>query len=496
MIQEPPKLSEADWQPGVRWKHLSVAIPKILTGVLGQVFSRFSGSQFNRNMGAGSIMALVGVCLSILSYPIYLHYLGYHRYGLWLVLSVVVSVTQLGNLGIPWALMKLVAEDHGHGDWEGVKTFINISCGILLGIGIVFFGVVILIRSYILAWFKLSGADAAAVFALLPYVAALSGLVLLFSTFNSAVGGLGRMDLTSYNETLVQIFIILFCSFLLYRGLDLRGMVIGTLSGYVVAQVISFVQVQRMMPIRLFARTRISRHKARQLLSTGGWILSGSLFTMMLLPFTRLMLSRYAGLEAVAVNDMCLTGSLRVKMIFDAAFRPMMPEVSSHQVRGTGDLQGRVRSIDRKALLITFALALPAFIGLVVVINPLLHLWLHRSYNPLLPNTFRIALVGGFVSLLGSSAYYMLIGLGSARDMAYSAAVQFLVNAAVLLAIALRFNHLTVGAAATAFSLATASSTLYLRLRIRFLLLKKGSLSGPFPMMDGDAVSETPAVEF
>ena len=147
-------------------------------------------------------------------------------------------------------------------------------------------------------------------------------------------------------------------------------------------------------------------------------------------------------------------------MIFDAAFRPMMPEVSSHQVRGTGDLQGRVRSIDRKALLITFALALPAFIGLVVVINPLLHLWLHRSYNPLLPNTFRIALVGGFVSLLGSSAYYMLIGLGSARDMAYSAAVQFLVNAAVLLAIALRFNHLTVGAAATAFSLATASSTL------------------------------------
>ncbi len=91
---------------------------RILTGVLGRVFSRFGGSQFNRNMGAGSIMALVGACLSVLSYPIYLHYLGYHRYGLWLVLSVVVSVAQLGNLGIPWALMKLVAGDHGRGDWE------------------------------------------------------------------------------------------------------------------------------------------------------------------------------------------------------------------------------------------------------------------------------------------------------------------------------------------------------------------------------------------
>jgi O-antigen/teichoic acid export membrane protein len=438
-------------------------------------------------MGAGSIMALVGACLSVVSYPIYLHYLGYHRYGLWLVLSIVVSVAQLGNLGIPWALMKLVAEDHGRGDWEGVKTYINIGCGILLAVGLIFLGAVILTRSYILSWFKLSGADAATVYSMLPYVAALSVLVLVFSTFNSAVGGLGRMDLTSYNETLVQVFIILFCAFLLYLGFDLRGMVIGTLSGYAVAQVISFVQVQRMMPIPLLARTRISRHKARQLLGTGGWILGGGVFTMMLLPFTRLMLARYAGLEAVAVNDMCLTGSMRVRSVFDAAFRPMMPEVSNLRVKGKADLHDRVRSIDRKALLVTFAFALPTFIALMIVMNPLLHLWLHRSFNPLLPSTFRIALVAAFASLLGSSAYYMLIGLGSARDAAYSTAIQFVVNAAVLLSIVLWGKHLTVGAAAVAFGMATASCTLYLRLRIRLLLRSKDALSETFPLVGNDA---------
>ncbi len=468
----------------------------VLAGALRQVFSRFSGSQFNKNMGAGSIMALVGVCLSVLSYPIYLHYLGYHRYGLWLVLSVVVSITQLGNLGIPWALMKLVAGDHGRGDWEGVKTFINMSCGILLAIGLVFLGVVILIRSYILSWFKLSGADAATVYALLPYVAALSVLVLLFSTFNSAVGGLGRMDLTSYNETLVQIFIICFCSLLLYRGFDLSGMVIGTLSGYVVAQAISLVQVQRMMPIPLIARTQISRHKARQLFSTGGWILGGSAFAMALLPFTRLMLSRYAGLEAVAVNDMCLMGSMRIRSVFDGAFRPMMPEVSSHQVKGKADLRGRVRSIDRKAMLVTFVFALPAFAGLMIVMNPLLHLWLHRSYNPLLPITFRIALAGAFFSLLGSSAYFMLIGLGNAREAAYSSAIQFAVNAAALLAIEFSRGHLTVGEAAAAFSLATASCTLYLRLRMRFLLRSNDMQAERLPTVDSDAVTKTPAAGF
>lgn len=441
--------------------------------VFDPILKRLAGirsSQFNKNMGAGSVMALIGTCLSIVSYPIYLHYLGYHDYGLWLVLSVVVSLAQLGNLGIPWALMKLVAEDHGRGDWAGVKSYLNIGCGIILAVGAVFFIVVMLIRPYLLSWFRLGGEDASVVYSLLPYVAALSVLVLLFSVFNASLGGLGRIDLTSYNEALVQISIIAICALLLYLGLGLRAMVIGTLAGYLLAQVVSLVQVQRILPISLLGTTRIDRQKVQRLLGTGGWILGGGIFSMMLLPLTRLMLSRYAGLEAVAVNDMCWTGSLRVRSIFDFAFRPVMPEVSSHQLNGTTDMSALVRSIDRKSFLIISVAALPLFIGLILAMNPLLHLWLHKSFNPLLPSTFRVALIGAFLSLLGSSAYYLLIGLGKARDAAFSTAIQFTANAVVLVTLALNTQHLTVVEAATAFGISTALSTLYLRIRIHFLI--------------------------
>jgi O-antigen/teichoic acid export membrane protein len=445
---------------------------------LERVLSKLRGSQFNRNMGAGSIMALVGSCLSIVSYPIYLHYLGYHRFGLWLVLSVVVSVAQLGNLGIPWALMKLVAEDHAHEDWEGVRTYINIGCGIILGVGLVFCCGVILMRGHIVHWFKLSGADGAMVQSMLPYVAMLSVLVLLFSTFNASLGGLGRIDLTSYNETLVQVFVIIFSGLLLYLGFDMPGMVFGTLFGYVVAQVISFVQVQTIMPVPLIARTRISRLKARQLLSTGGWIMSSGIFTATFIPFTRLMLSRFAGMEAITVNEICLTGSMRVRSIFDSAIRPMMPEVSNLRVKGKGRLVDHIRRMDRKAFLVIFSAALPVFTLLFLAMNPLLHIWLHKSFNPALPNTFRIALIGAFASLLGSSAYYMLIGLGRAQDAAYSAAIQFAVNAAILPAIAFNGGQITVGQAATAFGVAVTCATLYLRLRIFiFTRSKDGGLN-------------------
>jgi O-antigen/teichoic acid export membrane protein len=433
---------------------------------MAHLVARMRSSQLNRNMGAGSAMALIGTCVSIVSYPIYLHYLGYHRYGLWLVLSVIVSVAQLGNLGIPWALMKLVAEDHGRSDWDGVRTYINLGCGIILAFGLVFVVIVTALRHSVLVWFKLSGADADSVFTLLPYVALLSLLVLLFSTFNSALGGLGRMDRGSYNETFVQILVVAFSAFFLYMGLDLRGMLLGAFLGYLAAQVVSFFQVQRMMPVPLLVRTQVSRHRLRQLLGTGGWILTSGGFAVMFLPFTRLMLSRYAGLEAVAVNDMCWNGSMRVRSVFDAACRPMMPELSGLQANGERNLARRIRSVDRKAFLINLGIALPVFAVLMIAVNPLLHLWLHRSFNPLLPSTFRIALVGAFASLLGSSAFYMLIGLGNARHSTYAAGIQFVVNAVLLSAIAFWNKQISVQEAALAFTIAAICSTLYLRARM------------------------------
>jgi O-antigen/teichoic acid export membrane protein len=302
-----------------------------------------------------------------------------------------------------------------------------------------------------------------------PYVAALSVMVLLFSTFNATLGGLGRMDLTSYNESLSQILTILFSGTLLYLGFDLRAMVLGNLAGYVVTQIVSFTQVQMIMPIPLIARTHLSSQKMRQLLGTGGWVLCSSIFAGLLLPFTRLMLSRYATLEAVTVNDMCWTGAMRVRGIFDAAFRPIVPEESNLQATKNEILLERIRQIDRKAVLVNLAVALPVIFGLMIAMTPLLHLWLHRSFNPLLPNSFRITLVGAFASLLGSSAYYMLIGLGRARETAYTTVIQFGVNALILSLCALFTGRITVAQAAISFGFATVASTLILRCRIYLL---------------------------
>jgi O-antigen/teichoic acid export membrane protein len=114
----------------------------------------------------------------------------------------------------------------------------------------------------------------------------------------------------------------------------------------------------------------------------------------------------------------------------------------------------------------------------MLAMNPILHLWLHRSFNPLLPGTFRITLVGGFLSLLGSAIYYIFIGIGKARETAYSTGIQFIANAVILMTFVFFFARITVAEAAIAFSIAQLSSTIYLRLRIYFVYRSREVLTG------------------
>jgi len=100
-------------------------------------------------------------------------------------LSVNCVGSAIGQSWDPVGADESSGRDHGHGDWEGVKTYINVGCGIILAIGLMFLGAVIFARPYILGWFKPPVLTQAPSFQCF-LCAALSVLALLFSTFNAA----------------------------------------------------------------------------------------------------------------------------------------------------------------------------------------------------------------------------------------------------------------------------------------------------------------------
>jgi hypothetical protein len=71
------------------------------------MIKRLFSSQLRINMASGVATTVVKTLVMAAGYPIYLHFLGYEKYGVWLVLATVMTFAQLGNLGIGPAVMKL-----------------------------------------------------------------------------------------------------------------------------------------------------------------------------------------------------------------------------------------------------------------------------------------------------------------------------------------------------------------------------------------------------
>jgi O-antigen/teichoic acid export membrane protein len=436
----------------------------MLTHEMRRRLSELRGSQFSKNMGAGSLNALIGAVLSVGAYPVYLHFLGYHTYGIWLLLTMVISVAQMGSLGVPWALTKLVAEAHGRSDWEGVRQYINTACVFTAAMGSALFALTFAFRRQIINWSKLGRADEAIVYSLVSFVAALSVLVVVFSTLNAALAGLGRIDLMCWNETLAQVSIIAVAVALLNVGLGVRSMLVAFTCAYTLTLLVAYGLLARLSPIPLLRIEAIRRDRLRRLLGTGGWILAASTFSLLIVPFNRLMLSRYAGASAITVYDICYTGSMRIRGFLEVAFRAIMPEMSKLASAPVAAIQARASSLNRNAAHLILIFALPFYLVLFAAAPFLLRLWLRHSFTNTLPGVFRTMLLASFLSLWGVPAYFTLIGVGRGRKVVSFSLFQLTVNIAAVLAVLLCSGTVTAGSASWAFVLAAGCSTLYVRL--------------------------------
>ncbi len=74
------------------------------------MIKKLLSSQLRINMASGMATTVVNIAVMAAGYPLYLHFLGYEKYGVWLVLAAVLTFAQLGDLGMNPAITKLVAE--------------------------------------------------------------------------------------------------------------------------------------------------------------------------------------------------------------------------------------------------------------------------------------------------------------------------------------------------------------------------------------------------
>lgn len=419
-------------------------------------------SQLRINMASGVVATVINAVAMMAAYPIYLHFLGYEKYGVWLVLATVLTFAQLGNLGIGHAVMKLVAEEHGRGDIEGVQRYVTTGLALLCLSGSLVLIVVLVFKIQIIAAFNLSEENAKTVSWLLPYIGILSIYVFIVQALNATLSGLGRMDLANYAQSVGRIVAVTAAATFLYSGRGIESLLIGNTLSYVFVHIVSVICIWRIARIRFLRIKNLDTQRCKRLLRFGGGVFGGSLMSMLLSPFNKLMLSRYAGVSTIPVYEIAFKGSMQVRSLFEVGLKALMPEVSRIGANMKRHARERISQINHRAMKLVFLFGVPMYGVIIILLTPLLKFWLRQSFVAELPIAFRIMLISTFISLLGVPAYYTLLGLGMVRHTLISHIFLSGVSAVIVLTIVIIWHHLSVEAVSWAILTATAVSTAYL----------------------------------
>jgi len=423
---------------------------------------RLFSSQLRLNIASGVIATVINTAVMAVGYPIYLHYLGYENYGLWLVLSVVLTFAQLGNLGIGSAVTKLVAEEYGRGNVDAVQRYVTTALVLLCLSGSAVLIATLLFKGKIVGTFKLSDANAQAVSSLVPYIGILSIYAFVVQVFDATLSGLGRMDLANYNQAAARVAGIIAAAFLLYKGLGILGLLIGNTLSYLFNHLLSFVCIRRIERLRLLQVTNFDNERCKRLLHFGGAVFGGSIVSMLFSPFNKLMLSRYAGVATVPVYEIAFAASMQIRALFEAGLRATMPEISRANANISRQGLNRIKAINGKSMKLIMTAGLFIYAIIALCASGLLRTWLGERYTASISVAFQIILLGTYFNLLGVPAFYTLMGTGRVRHILAGNIVQSFTNAILIIVALCLTGKMTVYIVCTATLSGMLVSTIYL----------------------------------
>ena len=416
------------------------------------------GSQLRRNFTVTTVLNGVGMIASLISYPIYLKYLTLQQYGLWIALSAVISVVQLGGFGIAPAVTKYVAEECARGDIKAARAYSNSAFTLLTisGVSVALFATGC--RGAVADLLKLPSDTYTLAKHLVPFVAFLSAYTFITQAPTGTLAGLGRQDQVAYIQGFARVVTLGASWATLMSGLGVWGLVMSNLAGLLVTHIWTGLMIRRAWPYRGI-KLEFDGPRMRRMFRYGIGMMGSGLMLTMLHPLNRIILSRYGSVAVLPIFEIAYGGAMQIRSVFASAMTAMLPEFS--RVDALGDSQ-RVRALIRRLYKIIYFAALPPQV-LVFLLAPLmLKVWLRSGFVTDQVTPFRVMLIGSFFSLLGVPGYYYLAAIARVRVIFASHALQSALNVMIAGGFLLSLGGIGPSQLSIAVSFGLAASTVLL----------------------------------
>ncbi len=324
---------------------------------------------------------------------------------------MVVFFSQLGELGINNALIKYVAAEFGKGNYQKITEYVTTSICILVIPSILIISTLYIFTSEIVGLLALNPAYLSYAEKLVPLIGLLSVFILFTELIKGVLMGIGRVDLANYIFLLGQVIRVVTTIALIIVGFGIWALYWGTAFYCVVVFLVYSFILSAIYKIKIFSIKGVDGGCLRNLLNFGGPLFSARIISMLTQPFNKVIIARYIGLSEVTYYEVALKGVASLRGLYEMGLKAIMPKVSELQHK-TQNLKKAVTSIYEKSIKFILVFALPVFLGLFILSDIFLRLWLPGRYDPQISTILRWFLLAYIINLLSVPGYYIFMGIG------------------------------------------------------------------------------------
>jgi len=412
-------------------------------------------SQLRRNIFSGSLAAAGGIVVSVIAYPIYLHFLGATLYGLWAILTVIIYFSSIGNLGIDEALIKFIAEEYERRKTGNIIAYISTGLNVLLLNGILIFVLLILFEKPLHSLLNLNIKYTVIFHGMFPYIVALSIFILIVHFINAILKGLGRFDQASYVILIGRICALAVSILFFINGYKIWALLWGQFVSFIVVLILSSFFIYRKIGL-YYSPFRNNKIFLIKLFKFGGTITISKIISILLIPFIKIIIARYIGLANVAYFEIANRIVVEIRSLFERGISAIMPEVSRLSAVIT-DTRKRISGVMEKVNKANLLFGVSTFILLLIFGEPVLKIWLAEKYDVAVVIAFRIIVAGYLINLLAIPYYYYFMAIGKVKYCFINHFIQAALNCLLILIVVLA-NVVSFSLLITAYSFSIAIS--------------------------------------
>lgn len=346
-----------------------------------------------------------------ISTPIFIAKLGEDLFGVWILINALIGLNGVISFGFGEATVRYVAYYHAKAREDTVRSVVETSATMYVGISSLFaLGIWLGSPRIAEAIFHVSGPAAAPSITGL-HLAAVAQVVMAFlKTFEAAINGYERFDITARMSIVTRSFIILSNVALVLSGFGLTELLLITVVGLGGQAVALYVFARRKFIPDLrpygWGGTEVSGVIIRFGVQNWLQIFAGALSNIA----DRFLVGALIGPAAAGVYSICIQLAQQIHLLLYRGLAWLMPASSRGTANeaGSSSLESGYRTGAFLTLLVVAAIATPIY----VLAPQVLTVWIDEKYARLGSDVLRMLLIYFSIWSLSVPGFFLINGTG------------------------------------------------------------------------------------